>query len=137
MMMLGLVGCAYAPQDSYYVGIWSGLIDDPLTLEDDLDRAHYMLGFVVAIPAFLIDAYGTLLNERWLWHGLNPREISVASRLLLSLQSADQESQREALTSTPRESQAKILRALRSMEFIRIGSQGVTLHAKSREFFGL
>jgi len=70
--MMGCMGHAYEPHDDYYLGWTVGpvLYDNPFTLQDDIDRAHLSLGFLVAISEFILGSYATIFGSRWLWRGL-------------------------------------------------------------------
>ena len=73
LTMLGCIGYAYEPHEDYYLGWCAGplLIDDPFTIQDDIDRAHVSLGFAVALAHMVLTSYAEIFGSTWLWQGLN------------------------------------------------------------------
>ena len=68
---MALLGRAYEPREDYYLGWFGGLMNDPFSLRDDVDRLHVRLGFMVALPMMLLGAWASkhfhsLVDRGWL-----------------------------------------------------------------------
>jgi len=61
--VLMIVSTRYVPKEQYYLGYHSkmrGLVDNPFTTRDNIDRGHIMLGFLMVIPSFILMNIRTL-----------------------------------------------------------------------------
>lgn len=136
LFMLGCVGYAYEPKDDYYIGWTAGplLIDDPFTIQDDIDRAHIGLGFVVAISHLILDSYGTIFGSMWLWHGMQESELSTAVKLLQGLATKDVSEMTARVRELNKASAANCIRVLVKLELIVIDKGRPRLSMKGREF---
>jgi hypothetical protein len=121
LAMLGCIGYAYEPKKDYYLG-WAiyryGYIDDPFTIEDDIDRAHTYLGFAMAVPYLLMRSYADIFGSTWVWHSFKEREISGAVKLLQALVRGDLERAKGCLELLGEASATKVVRALVKMDMI-------------------
>lgn len=70
-----LLGHLYTPKKDYYLG-WRtkrhGVFNNPFTLRDDIDRAHFFLGFLIAIPNFVMGNCKTI----WAYFTMNSTPYS-------------------------------------------------------------
>ena len=131
LLTLGLLGYAYAPGESYYLGWRAGplLIDDPFTLRDDLDRGHVALGIAMAIPRMIVGSYAGVFGNLWLLTGLSAHEQAAACRILVALRD-DPTTARNRMRSLGEGTVTRALRALEYLSFIRIRSGHPALTSK-------
>ncbi|KAA0894162.1 hypothetical protein [Oryzomonas rubra] len=136
LAMLGCVGHAYEPKDDYYLGWTAGplLMDDPFTIQDDIDRAHIGLGFLVSISHLILSAYGEIFGSRWLWRGMQEAELSTSVTLLQGLATRDASEAMARVRALARGSAADSVRALVKLEFVVIDKGLPRLSMKGREF---
>lgn len=139
LAMLGCVGHAYEPKDDYYLGWTAGplLMDDPFTIQDDIDRAHIGLGFAVSISHLILDSYGAIFGSRWLWRGLDESELSACAKLLQGLAARDVSEVKARLRELTKGSAANSVRALVKLELVIINKGLPRLSMKGREFLDL
>ncbi len=139
LMALGMLGCighSYEPKDDYYLGWTCGplLMDDPFTIEDDIDRAHIGLGFAVAISQLILESYGAIFSSRWLWRGLQESELAATVTLLQRLAARDTTGVLTPLREMRRESAVDIVRALVKLELVVMDKGRPKLSMKGQEF---
>ncbi len=136
LVMLGCIGHAYEPHDDYYLGWVFGpmLMDDPFTIQDDIDRAHIGLGFAVSISHLLLESYGAILGSRWLRRGLLESELSESVAMLQGLAAQDAAGVTARMRTLGRQSATDIVRALVKLELITIDKGRPKLSRKGKEF---
>lgn len=136
LFMLGCIGHAYEPKDDYYLGWTYGplLMDNPFTIEDDIDRAHIGLGFAVAISQLILESYGSIFGSRWLWRGLQESELAATATLLQGLAARDTAGVLTHLRGIGKESAADIVRALVKLDLVVIDKGRPKLSLKGQEF---
>ncbi|MBI2932691.1 MAG: hypothetical protein HYY16_13670 [Planctomycetes bacterium] len=117
LLMLGLLGHAYEPRDSYYLGWFNGWMDDPFTLQDDVDRAHVGLGFAMAFPRLIVGSYAEIFGSGWLIRGLGGEELDAAANVLRALSEGRPEEAQRILRSRER-SAARIVRVLAKLKLV-------------------
>ncbi len=132
--MMSFLASAYAPHDHYYMGVWNGLMDDFLTTEDDIDRAHYMLGVVSAIPGMLMDSYIAIIGDRWLWKDLEEGTFPIAAQIMSAVSNETEFIPKTQLQDAPILPRGQALKMLIKMQFIRLNKGRLTLHSKGRDF---
>lgn len=139
LVMLGCVGHAYEPKDDYYLGWTAGpfLMDDPFTIQDDIDRAHIGLGFAVSISHLILDSYGAIFGSRWLWNGLQESELSVSIKLLQGLAARDLPEVAARVRELTHGPAANSVRALVKLELVVIDKGLPRLSMKGRDFLDL
>lgn len=139
LIMLGCVGHAYEPKDDYYLGWTAGplLMDDPFTIQDDIDRAHIGLGFAVSISHLILDSYGAIFGSRWLWHGLQESELNASVKLLQGLVTRDVSEVKTRVRELTKGSAANSVRTLVKLELMVIDRGFPRLSMKGREFLDL
>ncbi|BBA70055.1 hypothetical protein [Geobacter sulfurreducens] len=139
LAMLGCIGHVYEPHDDYYVGWVAGpvLIDDPFTIEDDIDRAHLSLGLVGALSHLILSSYGEIFGSLWLWRGLKDHELSASVEFLKALAAKDPNRARTRMLSVGNASARDIMRALQKLEMILVVDGAPRLSMKGRELLGL
>ncbi|BEH10470.1 hypothetical protein GSUET_20820 [Geobacter sulfurreducens subsp. ethanolicus] len=137
--MLGCIGQVYEPHDDYYLGWIAGpiLIDDPFTVEDDIDRAHLSLGLVGALSHLIISSYAEIFGSLWLWRGLKEHELSASVEFLQALAAKDPNRARTRIRSVGGNSPRDIMRALQKLEMILVVDGAPRLSMKGRELLGL
>ncbi len=136
LVMLGCIGHTYEPHDSYYLG-WTAspfLMDDPFTIQDDIDRAHIGLGFAVSISHLILESYGAIFGSRWLWRGLKESELGASAALLQGLAARDASGAIQHMQTLGKESAVDIVRALVKLELVVIDKGRPKLSMKGREF---
>ncbi len=136
LVMLGCIGHTYEPRDDYYLGWTFGpfLMDDPFTIEDDIDRAHIGLGFAVSMSQLVLESYGAILGSRWLWRGLLESELADSVAVLQGLAAQDSVGVTAHVRALARRSAIDIVRALAKLELITIDKGRPKLSIKGREF---
>jgi hypothetical protein len=136
LAMLGCIGHAYEPRDEYYLGMMAGpiLMDNPLTIKDDIDRAHLGLGIAVSVAHLILDSYGAIFGSRWLWRGLQESELNISVALLRGLAERDVSSVMSRIQALAKVSAADIVRALVKLELVVIDKGSPKLSIKGREF---
>jgi hypothetical protein len=134
--MLGCIGHAYEPHDDYYLGWTFGpyLMDDPFTIDDDIDRAHIGLGFAAAIAHLILSSYGEILGSRWLWRGLLESELHVSVSVLQGLAAQDSAGVTAHMQALRKHTAADIMRALVKLELVTFDKARPRLSHKGREF---
>src|SRR6185369_310199 len=139
LTMLGCVGYAYVPGDDYYLGWTAGplLMDNPFTLQDDIDRAHIGLGFAVSIAHLILSSYGEIFGSRWLWRGLEERELAASVALLQGLAARDASGLMSRIRELSRGAAADIVRAMVKLELVVMDKGKPRLSLKGREFLEL
>lgn len=135
--MFGFLGHAYEPKDDYYLGWWGGRIDDPFTIEDDVNRAHVALGFAAAFPRLLVGSYAEIFGSLWVWRGLEPVELSAATDVLHALASCDFQRSADRLRRLPPHSAARVVRALGKLKLVRTGPDGPRLTSEGEKLTGV
>jgi hypothetical protein len=136
LAMLGCAGYAYEPADDYYLGWTCGpvLVDDPFTLRDDIDRAHIGLGFAVSFAHLILQCYGEIFGSRWLWNGLEERELAASIALLQGLARPDADGLMARVRELGRGSAADVVRAMVKLELVAMEQGRPRLTQKGREF---
>lgn len=136
LAMLGCIGHAYEPRDEYYLGMMAGpiLMDNPLTVKDDIDRAHLGLGIAASVAHLILDSYGAIFSSRWLWRGLQESELNISVALLRGLAERDVSGVMSRIQALAKGSAADIVRALVKLELIVIDKGRPRLSMKGREF---
>ncbi len=139
LAMLGCIGHAYEPRDEYYLGMMAGpiLMDNPLTVKDDIDRAHLGLGIAVSVAHLILDSYGAIFGSRWLWRGLQESELNISVALLRGLAERDVSGVMSRIQALAKGSAADIVRALVKLELVVIDKGRPKLSMKGREFLEL
>jgi hypothetical protein len=130
------IGHAYEPNEDYYLGWRVGpfLIDDPQTLEDDIDRAHFSLGFTLALPSFIVESYVAIFGSTWLWRRLDERELRSVVALLKKLDANDDSGARDLIQMLSPGSALRVIRSLVKLEMITIKKGFLGISIKGREF---
>lgn len=136
LTMLGIVGHAYVPHDHYYLGWYNGGMDDPFTLEDDVDRGHMALGFAVAVPRLILSSYGAIFSDLWIWRGLEEREARCAAEVLHGLTGHDRGDARKALDRATPETRGRVLRILARIGAVRADGKDLSLTAEGGKILG-
>jgi hypothetical protein len=139
LAVLGCIGHAYEPREDYYLG-WSAgpvVMDDPFTVEDDIDRAHFSLGFAMALSSLIIESYSTIFGSVWLWRRLEERELSAAVKLLQTLAANDRAGARAHTQTLNAGSALAVVRALVKIKMIAIERGHLRLQLKGQEFLAL
>jgi len=136
LAMLGCIGHAYEPKDDYYLGWTAGplLMDDPFTIQDDIDRAHVGLGFAVSISHLILDSYGSIFGSRWLWHGLQEPDLTASVALLQGLATRDASGVMSRVRALAKGSAVDIVRALVKLDLVVMEKGRPRLSRKGREF---
>jgi len=139
LAILGCIGHAYEPKDDYYLGWTYGplLMDDPFTIQDDIDRAHIGLGFAVAFSHLILDSYGAIFGSRWLWRGLQESELTVSVALLQGLAMRDTSGVMSRICALAKGSAADIVRAMVKLELVLIDKGYPQLSLKGKDFLDL
>lgn len=138
LVMLGCAGHAYEPGDDYYLGWTCGpvLVDNPFTIQDDIDRAHIGLGFAVSVAHLILTSYGEIFGSRWLWRDLEERELAASVVLLQGLSARDHVGLMSRIRGLNRGAAADIVRAMVKLEFVVIDKGQPRLTIKGKEFLG-
>jgi hypothetical protein len=133
------MGHAYEPREDYYLGWTAGpfLMGDPFTVEDDIDRAHFSLGFAVGMSHMIMESYSGIFGSTWLWRGLEERELSGAVGLLQALAANDSSRARACVQILGRASALRVVRALVKLKMVTIVGGHLRLRLKVREHLGL
>jgi len=136
LAMLGCAGHAYEPRDDYYLGWTVGplLVDNPFTIRDDIDRAHFGLGFAVSMAHLILRSYGEIFGSRWLWRGLEERELAASIALLHGLAARDATGVMSRIRALGRGAAADVVRAMVKLELVVIDRGQPRLSMKGREF---
>ncbi|MBC8019293.1 MAG: hypothetical protein H7X83_12355 [Verrucomicrobia bacterium] len=139
LAMLGCIGHAYEPKGDYYLGWTAGplLMDDPFTIQDDIDRAHIGLGFAVSLSHLILDSYGAIFGSWWLWRGLQESEQTASVALLQGLASRDSSGVMTRMRALTKGSAVDIVRALVKLDLVVIDKGQPRLSMKGREFLDL
>lgn len=139
LTMLGCIGHAYEPHEDYYLGWLAGpyLMDDPFTIQDDIDRAHMSLGFAVALAHIVLTSYTEIFGSKWLWQGLKESEVSASVEFLEALAINDGSRARSVVAKIGKTSSVGMIRVLVKLEMIRVNNGVVRLSLKGREFVGV
>jgi hypothetical protein len=125
-----LFGQIYAPKDSYYLGVFHGLVDWPFSLGDDIDRAHFMVPVAFTIPKLILMSYGEIINSSWLWRPPEWFEINAASEIMYGLTINDEE---RAMRSA---AVGRALSFLGRLKLVRIEKARLSLGVGGRRFIG-
>ena len=131
---LAMLSGVYTPHENYYLGIWNGMIDDPFTIRDDVDRAHYMLGIVSAIPGSLLGAYSDIFGDRWLWQEYDRADFRLAAQILTALAEGLDISPEARFPNEPIDRRVKAIKLLFKFEFVRIEIDGSAFIGKAVTF---
>ena len=139
LAMLGCIGHAYEGRGDYYLGWMTPpfMIDNPFTVEDDIDRAHLSLGLTMAMPYLVIESYSANFGSTWLWRRLEEPELSAAVELLQTLASKDAVRSRECMQTLNTTSALSVVRALVKLDMITIEKGFPRLSLKGRDFLRL
>lgn len=119
--LLGVLGLAYTPRDDYDLGLGRYMINRPFTLHDDIDRAHFGLGFLVAIPRFVLGAASDVVSGSWALRGLSPHEVRGASAALLALGRGDAAGAHAQVGRLGPTAASRVRRALEGAKLLRPG----------------
>lgn len=134
-VLLGVLGLAYTPRDDYELGLGRWLIDNPLTLRDDIDRAHLTMGVVTALPRFVLGAASDVVSGSWAVRGLAPHERQATAEALLALGRGDGAAAQRAIGRLGPTAAGRVLRALEGTKLVRpdgkLTTQGSRLLAAS------
>jgi hypothetical protein len=128
--ILLLFGQIYAPKDSYYLGVFHGLVDWPFSLGDDINRAHFMVPVAFTIPKLILMSYGEIINSSWLWRPPEWFEINAASEIMYGLASNDEERAMRGAAA------GRALSFLGRLKLVRIGKARLSLGVGGRRFIG-
>ena len=133
-VMLGCFGKAYEPRDDYYLGWTVGpfLMDDPFSFRDDIDRAHFSLGFASSVAILILESYGGVFGSRWLWSGLTEPELSDAAAVVLKLARQDFAGAKAQIHYP--QSAVSIYRVLVKLELVSFDHCRLNLTVKGRDF---
>lgn len=136
--MLGCIGNAYEPHDSYYLGwrVGSVMHDNGLTIRDDIDRAHFALGFAVSLANLVLVSYGEVFGSTWLWRGLTGPELSESAELLVMLADKEIRQAQSRMETVGTTAARNSVRALAKLEFVTVESGTLHLSRKGWEFLG-
>ncbi len=123
----------------YYLGWMTPpfLIDDPFTVEDDIDRAHFSLGLTMAIPWLIIESYSAIFGSTWLWRRLEDPELSAAAELLQTLATNDTARARAYMQTLSITTALIVMRTLVKLDMITIDKGYPRLSLKGRDFLHL
>lgn len=137
--LLGCIGHAYEPRDDHYLGMKQGpaIVDNPFTIKDDIDRAHFYLGFALSMSCLVLESYASIFGSTWLWRRLKEPELSVAVALLTALSVNDAACAKSSLHSLNKSSALNLVRTLVKLEMIEIKNGFPRLCGKGREFLAL
>lgn len=98
----GCLGMAYRWRERYFGICWGGNeprhYDDPTTLRDDRDRAHYVLATFTAPARLLLGGWADLFGRGWMREALEPGDVEAAVDILRKLSAHE----RGPLPSRPR-----------------------------------
>lgn len=125
-VLLGVLGLAYTPRDDYELGLGRWMIDNPLTLRDDIDRTHLGMGFVVALPRFVLGAASDVVAGSWAVRGLAPHEVRGAAAALLALGRGDAAGATSAVGRLGPTAAGRVVRALEGTKLLRPGGRLTT-----------
>jgi hypothetical protein len=109
------------------------ILDDPLTFDDEIDKANVSLGFAMAIPYLLMRSYADIFGSTWIWGGFSEREISGAVKLVHALGNSDMERVNVCVEILGSVSAIRVVRALVKMDIISIIGRHLLLMLKGRE----
>lgn len=140
LAILGCIGHAFEPREDYYLGwrvVGPIVIDNPLTFKDDVDRAHFSLGFSMAIPSLIIDSYSAIFGSTWLWRDLTEPELSAAVELMQTLSNNDTTSASHTIQKFNTSSALNIVRTLVKLKMITIDRDRPRLLLKGWKFLGI
>jgi len=112
-------------------------MDDPFTIQDDIDRAHIGLGFAVSISHLILDSYGSIFGSRWLWRGLQESDLTASVALLQGLATRDASGVMSRVRALAKGSAVDIVRALVKLDLVVIDKGRPRLSRKGREFLEL
>ena len=126
---LALMGRAYEPRDNLYLGTAYG--NDPLTITDDVDRAHVMTGCAMALPALVLGAFSEIFASTWLFHGVTEDLVDGGVKVLTATHAGKTD---EAIRSIGYE-RRRVLDLLRRAELVRTFRGKATLTEKGHALF--
>lgn len=92
-LFLALLGRSYTPRSDYDFGGPLGSFG----VRDDLDRGHALVGCLLTLPSFLVDAYAAAFGGAALWRTLSPLEEATAVEVLQALLADDERRATRAL----------------------------------------
>jgi hypothetical protein len=121
LAFLGLLGRAYQARESYYLGWFGGWVDDPFTIQDDLDRAHVGLGFALAVPNAVLDAYGDVFGASWMWRAIDEDEAAIAADALVAAGRGDPAAVRRTLSRLAPSGRRRVAKGLKALGFVAPG----------------
>lgn len=119
LLYLGLLGRLYEPAAEYYLGWLDGHLDDPLTVRDDIDRGHIMLGLVSLVPSTILESYGEVTGGGWILRGLDDGQQRLAAEWIGALASGNPRFIERVQHQLDEASAAKILHVLDRMKLVR------------------
>jgi hypothetical protein len=126
-LTLAFLGHVYSPRDNYYLGWMNGYMDDPFTFRDDFDRAHMSLGFALAIPRMIFEAYGHVFGSLWLWQAPDGGTWETAARVLLKLGEDDQRGAQKMLKALGSKNAILVMTILTAMKLVKNRDKGMAL----------
>ncbi len=133
LLALASLGNAYEPRDDYYLGWGRGMVNDPFTLRDDVDRAHVTIGFIVTFASMIFRSFAGIFGSAWLWRGITDEEASDGAEILHAL--ASHASAKAALLM--KEAPAALLRMLVKLELVKPAKGGAELTSKGEKLTGV
>jgi hypothetical protein len=126
------VGQVYAPRDSYFLGVYHGMIDWPFSTEDDVDRAHFLFPFVVAVPELVASSYAAIFTSRRIWRPPGPGELRSAAQTLCRLQDTASDESQVGAPAPPGTELALLAR----MGLVNVARGRVSVTLQGRELIG-
>lgn len=136
LLALSCLGRAYTPRDHYYLGWLNGVVNDPFTLRDDAHRAHLSLGFAVALPKMIFEAYGHIFGSSWLWSKPRTFAFTAAAQVLLDAEQNDSDHLKKTLKTLDPRNLVIVMSLLQGMKLIQEGRSGMTLTRDGRKTIG-
>ena len=135
-----MLGRAYEPRDSYYLG-WARGDYDPFSLGDgvraSVDREAEISQFATGIADMIFGSYASIFASGWLIRGLEHQEIVAAAEALHALCDGDGAAAKAVIARCqPEERGAHVLRALLRMDLVRPGEHGLRISARGEKLIG-
>jgi hypothetical protein len=135
---LGCLGMAYQPRDDYYLGwnVGPGIVNNPFTFRDDVDRMHLFVGLVTALPRMLVGSFVDLAGSAWVRKGLSAAECQAGGDMLFILGTIDPAGAEKALRRLGPGSASQIALWLTRMKLVRRSEAGWMLSTDGERLVG-